>query len=64
MSLRFFACFRGRSAVISFVQSNSLAPIPQRPINSMKVTRTSTPAFVALDVEHLELADYGMFLSA
>ena len=64
MSLRFFACFRGRSAVISFVQSNSLAPIPQRPINPMKVTRTPTPAFVALDVEHLELADYGMFLSA
>ena len=62
MSLRFFACFRGRSAVISFVQSNSLAPIPQ--INPMKVTRTPTPAFVALDVELLELADYGMFLSA
>jgi hypothetical protein len=29
----------------------------------MKVISTATPAFVALDVEHVELADYCMFLS-
>jgi hypothetical protein len=52
----FFACLRGQSAVISSDHSNSLASIPYRQISRFSRYRHATTALVALNAQHIELA--------